>query len=274
VISIDVSKSLFGNGGELKLKVKLEIGRGEFIALMGESGSGKTSFLRILAGLESCIGDIKVDDEVWLNRNLNLPPQKREVGFVFQEYALFENMSVIENLLFVSKDIELAEYLLKIIELKELRDRYPESLSGGQKQRVAIARAIMKKPKLLLMDEPLSALDSSMRLRLQKEIKLLHQKFNMTTIMVSHDLSEVYRLADRVLVLKDGGIVTNKGVDLAMDLSSPPELKAQVVDIDDGFLILSICGTLTKIKDKNYSDCGIGDIIKISISIIDTLPHK
>jgi len=76
------------------------------------------------------------------------------------------------------------------------------------------------------------------------------------------------------LFLKDGGIVTNKGVDLAMDLSSPPELKAQVVDIDDGFLILSICGTLTKIKDKNYSDCGIGDIIKISISIIDTLPHK
>ncbi len=184
-----------------------------------------------------------------MSNDFTLSPQKREVGLIFQEYALFENMSVIENLLFVSKDRELAEYLLKITELVELKSRYPKSLSGGQKQRVAIARAIMKKPKLLLMDESLSALDNNMRLKLQKEIKLLHEKFNMTTIMVSHDSVEVYRLANKVLFLKDGKIITNKDKDVTTSLNSSLKIKAQVVDLDSEFLLLSICGTFTKIRN-------------------------
>jgi molybdate transport system ATP-binding protein len=176
------------------------------VALSGLSGSGKTTLLRILAGLEEARGTIKIDDEIWLDDKYNLPVQKRKIGFVFQDYALFQNMTVIENLLYVSKDKKLANQLLEITELSELKNRLPNTLSGGQKQRVSLCRAMMNKPKLLLMDEPLSALDPNMRTKLQSEILQLHKEFNTTTIMVSHDPSEIYRLSKRVIVLKNGKI--------------------------------------------------------------------
>jgi molybdate transport system ATP-binding protein len=119
------------------------------------------------------------------------------------------NMSVIDNLLYVSKDIKLAKHLLDITELSELKNRAPNTLSGGQKQRVALCRAMMRRPKLLLMDEPLSALDPSMRSKLQNEILTLHKEFHTTTIMVSHDPSEIYRLASRVIVLENGNIIND-----------------------------------------------------------------
>lgn len=209
MIKIDVSKKLHGSNGEMNLNINLEIKQGEFLALAGLSGSGKTTLLRILAGLESANGTLKIDNEYWLNEKYSKDSQKRDIGFVFQDYALFPNFTVLQNLLYVKKDKELAKHLLDMTDMYELKDRYPNSLSGGQKQRVSLCRALMNKPKLLLMDEPLSALDPQMRTKLQNEILTLHKEFNTTTIMVSHDPSEMYRLASRVLVLDYGKIVND-----------------------------------------------------------------
>ncbi|NCB11458.1 MAG: ATP-binding cassette domain-containing protein [Erysipelotrichia bacterium] len=207
MISLNIKKELHGSNGVMNLDINLSLQNGEFVALSGVSGSGKTTLLRVLAGLEEAFGEIIVDGEIWLNEKIKKPIQKRDIGFVFQDYALFPNLSVIDNLLYVKKDKDLAKQLLNLTDLYELKNRYPNSLSGGQKQRVSLCRALMKRPKILLMDEPLSALDSHMRLKLQDEILTLHKEFKTTTIMVSHDPSEMYKLASRVLVLKDGKII-------------------------------------------------------------------
>ena len=208
MISIDIHKKLQGSSANMSLDVKLNIEENSFVAISGKSGSGKTTLLRILAGLEEANGTLHVEDKIWLDAKNSLAVQERNIGFVFQDYALFENMSVEENLLFVNKDKELAKHLLKLTELTELTKRLPNTLSGGQKQRVALCRAFMRRPKLLLMDEPLSALDPSMRAQLQNDILKLHNEFKTTTIMVSHDPSEIYKLASRVIVLEDGKITS------------------------------------------------------------------
>ena len=197
-----ITKPLQGSQGAMLLDVHICIAEGSFTVIMGESGSGKTTLLRVLAGLEKSEGDIRVEGQSWKS----LPPQKREIGFVFQDYALFDNMSVEQNLLFVHEDKALAEKLLSLTELTGLATRNVKSLSGGQKQRVSLCRAMMKKPKLLLMDEPLSALDEKMRIKLQDEIAKLHTAFGTTTLMVSHDAEVSYALADRILVLEQGKI--------------------------------------------------------------------
>lgn len=207
MIRIDINKKLHGVEGEMNLEINLKIKDSEFIALTGESGSGKTTFLRVLAGLEKADGEIIVNDEVWQKDKIFLPPQKRKIGFVFQNYALFPNMSVEKNLLFIHNDKDLAKHLLEITNLTNLKDRLPNSLSGGQKQRVSLCRALMNRPKLLLMDEPLSALDPNLRGKLQNEILTLHKEFKITTIMVSHDLSEIYRLANRAILINLGKII-------------------------------------------------------------------
>ncbi|MCG3682423.1 ABC transporter ATP-binding protein [Aliarcobacter butzleri] len=209
MIEIKINKPLHGSSGTMNLDIDLKINKGEFVALSGLSGSGKTTLLRILAGLENATGTLKIDNEYWLNEKYSKDSQKRDIGFVFQDYALFPNFTVLQNLLYVKKDKELAKHLLDMTDMYELKDRYPNSLSGGQKQRVSLCRALMNKPKLLLMDEPLSALDPQMRTKLQNEILTLHKEFNTTTIMVSHDPSEMYRLASRVLVLDYGKIVND-----------------------------------------------------------------
>lgn len=234
MIDIDIKKKLHGSNGEMHLDVDLTINEGDFLALAGQSGSGKTTLLRILAGLEHSEGRVKVGDEVWQDENVSLATQKRGIGFVFQDYALFPNMTVLENLLFVNKDKKLAVQLLGITDLCELQDRLPNTLSGGQKQRVSLCRAMMNRPKLLLMDEPLSALDPSMRTKLQNEILTLHKAFGTTTIMVSHDPSEIYRLANRVVVLDQGQIMndgTPKEVLLKTSGSQKFSFEGEILDI-------------------------------------------
>jgi len=209
MIKINIDKKLHGASGEMHLNLHLDIEEGSFVAIAGQSGSGKTTLLRILAGLEEAEGKIEVGDEVWLDEGRALAPQKRGIGYVFQDYALFSNMSVEQNLLFVKRDKALANYLMRITELTELKERFPNSLSGGQKQRVALCRAMMNRPKILLMDEPLSALDPVMRTKLQHEILRLHKEFGTTIIMVSHEPSEIYRLASRVLMFALGRVVSD-----------------------------------------------------------------
>ena len=234
MIKIDINKKLHGSSGQMDLDVNLEIKEGDFIALSGQSGSGKTTLLRILAGLEEANGMLQIGDEVWMDENTLLPVQKRKIGFVFQDYALFPNMSVEQNLLFVNKDKELANHLLDMTELSELKNRLPNTLSGGQQQRVSLCRAMMNRPKLLLMDEPLSALDPAMRTKLQNEILALHKEFGTTTIMVSHDPSEIYRLASRVLVLDQGEIINDgraKDVLLKTQGSQKFSFEGELLDI-------------------------------------------
>ncbi len=234
MIRIDINKKLYGSDGEMDLDVNLEVKSGDFMALTGLSGSGKTTLLRILAGLENATGVIEIGNEKWLDRKKILPTQKRKIGFVFQDYALFPNMTVEQNLLFVSKDKKLANHLLEITELTQLKKRIPTTLSGGQKQRVSLCRALMNRPKLLLMDEPLSALDPSMRTKLQNEILQLHKEFQTTTIMVSHDPSEIYRLASRVIVLNQGKIIndgTPKDILLKTSGSQKFSFEGELLDI-------------------------------------------
>lgn len=234
MIKIEIKKELHGSNGVMNLDVNLDIKSKDFVALTGLSGSGKTTLLRSLAGLEKAEGIIKVDNEIWQDEKEFLPVQKRKIGFVFQDYALFPNMTVLENLFFVNKDKELANHLLEITELWELKNRLPNSLSGGQKQRVSLCRALMNRPKLLLMDEPLSALDPSMRIKLQDEILQLHKEFETTTILVSHDPSEIYKLSNRVIVLKDGKIVddgTAKSVLLKTSGSAKFSFEGKLLDI-------------------------------------------
>ncbi len=209
MIHIDIYKKLQGANGNMSLDIHLNIQQGDFLAVGGESGSGKTTLLRIIAGLEKAQGSIKVENNIWQDNATFLPPQKREIGFVFQNYALFPNLTILENLLFVQKDIKLAQKLLEITKLDSLKTRLPHTLSGGQKQRVSLCRAMMRRPKILLMDEPLSALDPTMRTTLQNEILALHKAFNTTTIMVSHDPSEIYKLANKVIILNHGNIINN-----------------------------------------------------------------
>lgn len=209
---IDIIKPLYTADGIIDLKVNKQINKGDFLTLFGKSGSGKTTLLRILAGLETPkSGKIVVDKEIWFDSSekINLSPQKRNVGFVFQDYALFPNMSVRRNLEFALKnknEIKKVDEILEIMEIENLSNMKPELLSGGQKQRVALARTLMTNPKMLLLDEPLSALDTTMRLKLQDELSLIHQKFNITSILVSHDISEVFKLSNRVFKINLGEI--------------------------------------------------------------------
>ena len=234
MIKIAIQKELLGSLGKMDLSINLTIDAQSFVTLSGQSGSGKTTLLRILAGLEKAHGNIVIDGEVWLDSKHSLLPQKRGIGFVFQDYALFPNMSVLDNLLFVKNDKKLAMSLLEMTEMTELYNRVPTSLSGGQKQRVSLCRAMMNRPKLLLMDEPLSALDPSMRTKLQHEILMLHKEFKTTTIMVSHDPSEIYRLSNRVIVLSQGKVVQDgdaKGVLLKTQGSQKFSFEGELLDI-------------------------------------------
>ncbi len=273
MILIDVKKELLGACGEMLLDISLEIEDGEFLVIRGDSGGGKSTFLRILAGLESASGNIRVDGDIWLSSNRFLPPQKREIGFVFQDYALFPNMSVEQNLLFVTKDKELAKYLLEITELLTLKDRYPDSLSGGQQQRVAICRALMRRPKLLLMDEPLSALDPNMRLKLQEQILTLHKEFKTTTVMVSHDLAEIYRLADRVVVMGSGKILditTPNSI-----LSDRLEFRGKVLLLDDKRgAVISIGKNLVNVFLRDNLNISTGDEVMISVDSLSLEVQK
>ncbi|HRW99935.1 MAG TPA: ATP-binding cassette domain-containing protein, partial [Cyclobacteriaceae bacterium] len=205
-----LAKDLRGVSGILKINIDLEIEAGKLVTLYGESGVGKTSILRMISGLlQPDEGLIQVGDATWFDssKKINSKPQKRDVGLVFQDYALFPNMTIRENLEFATdKDDPVIDELLSLMELEDLQDRKSDTLSGGQKQRVALARALVRKPKLLLLDEPLSALDRKMRAKLQEYILSVHRKFELTTILVSHETTEIFKLSDEVLVLKEGSI--------------------------------------------------------------------
>jgi iron(III) transport system ATP-binding protein len=193
-------------------RVSLEIQEGEFVFLLGPSGCGKTTLLRIIAGLEEATEGriIHAGQDI-----TQLPPSKRNFGIVFQSYALFPNLTVYQNVAYgmesrhESKDKIKARVheLLALVRLEDYGDRYPAQLSGGEQQRVALARALAISPGLLLLDEPLSALDARVRANLRIEIARLQRRLGVTTVMVSHDQEEALTMADRVVVMERGRVV-------------------------------------------------------------------
>ncbi len=213
MITINVTKRLTTAEGSILAHFDLTLRKGEFVTLFGTSGAGKTTLLRLIAGLEQPdSGVIDVEGEVWFDsaKKINLSPQQRSIGFVFQDYALFPTMTVRENCLFAAKTQEhrdRIDELIELVELSALAHRLPTTLSGGQKQRVALIRALVRRPQLLLLDEPLSALDPAMRQKLQDELALLHTKLGVTTLLVSHDIAETVKLSHRLASVQKGNIV-------------------------------------------------------------------
>jgi molybdate transport system ATP-binding protein len=213
MITINVTRKLFGANGELSLHFETAIANGELVTLYGPSGAGKTSVLRMLAGLlrpES--GFIRIDDDVWFDsaKSVNIRSQDRDIGIVFQDYSLFPNMTVRGNLEFAlqkGQSTKIVDDMLELTQMTNLHDKKPAVLSGGQKQRVAVAMALVRQPRLLLLDEPLSALDSVMQSKLQDYLLQVHHQFKLTTILVSHDITEVIKMSKRVLVLEEGRIL-------------------------------------------------------------------
>ncbi|MCW3482019.1 ABC transporter ATP-binding protein [Neisseriaceae bacterium JH1-16] len=192
--------------------IQLGLKKGEFVTLLGPSGCGKSTLLRCLAGLtEADQGQIRVDGQ----DITHLAPQKRGIGMVFQHYALFPNMTVAENIAFGLKMLkcpaeEMARRVAEVIRQVELSNKehhYPHELSGGQRQRVALARALVVEPRILLLDEPLSALDARIRRSLREEIRDIQSRLGLTTVFVTHDQEEALTLSDRIFVMNQGRIV-------------------------------------------------------------------
>lgn len=240
VMEIHIEKKLTAEGTALELNVNTRLEAGKISVLYGESGAGKSTLLRIIAGLtQADKGFIRKGNTVWYDSKakINIPPQKRDIGFMFQDYALFPNLTVYENIIFglKTKKTDYARFLIQKFGLHDYKYRKPAKLSGGQKQRVALARALAREPSCLLLDEPLSALDQGMRSSLQKEILKAQEWTHSTTVLVSHDLSEVYRMADHVLHMTRGSIVKEGEPDSVFSdrvLSSKVQISGTIVKIE------------------------------------------
>ncbi len=248
----DVDKTY--DGEQLVVKsLNLDISRGEFLTLLGPSGSGKTTSLMMLAGFETPTeGEIYVDGRPIKN----VPPHQRNIGMVFQNYALFPHMTVAENVAFPlrvrnvtrAETAERVARAMAMIKLETLAQRRPSQLSGGQQQRVALARALVFNPQLVLMDEPLGALDKRLREHMQVEIKRLHQSTGVTVVYVTHDQSEALTMSDRIAVFNDGAIQQVAAPDV---LYEQPENSFVANFIGDN-------NTLTgKVEQRHGSHCSV-----------------
>ena len=273
----------------MKLDLKMHFEEGKLITLYGKSGAGKSTFLMLLAGLMNPEkGYIRMGEEVWTDtaKDIFLPPQKRNIGFVFQEYSLFPNMTVRENLCFglgKGQSKAIIDKLVDIIDLGQLQSRKPNTLSGGQKQRVALARALVSQPKMLLLDEPLSALDHEMRLKLQSYILEVHREFGLTTLLISHDVSEIIRLSDFMIEMDHGNII-RQGNPADMFTNDRVNAKFQFTGevigmVKQDFIVIVtvlIGKDLVKViaNDQEAANLQIGDKVLIASKAFNPIIHK
>ena len=212
MITVKLKKKLMAVSGPIELDVDFEIPDQGITTFFGPSGAGKTSILRMITGLTvPDEGRVDINGEVWFDhhKEINKPIQHRQIGFVSQEQNLFPHMTVLENLCYAlkeKKDERLIDELLEMVGMSALVAQKPSKLSGGQKQRVALIRAILRKPKIFLLDEPLSNLDLPLRSKLQDDILELHKRFKIPMVFVTHDLSEIFKMSRQVFFLEEGKI--------------------------------------------------------------------
>ena len=256
--------------------IDLNIRDGEFLTLLGPSGSGKTTTLRMIAGfIEAEEGSLMFDD----HDMVGVPPRERNIGMVFQSVALFPNMTVYQNVAFGpemaewshEKTVERVEELADLLGIRNLLMRKVSEISGGEAQRVGLARALAKEPFLLLLDEPLSALDPQLRERLQTEIRSIQKKVKVTTIYVTHSQDEAFAISDRVAIINDGRIeqvgtpeeLYDRPVNefVARFLGSGNVLQGIVKQVQAGELCVDIMGVQLLVVGK----CEVGDVVKFSI---------
>lgn len=256
MITINVVKNLFTSRGKIPLHVNMTINKNDFYAFYGASGAGKTTTLRMLAGLtKPDKGEIVVNDHTWFNsdKRINIPAHKRNVGLVFQDYALFPTMSVRKNLEFAAPPkSKMIDSILEMMNLQMLQNFKPSQLSGGQCQRVALARALVRSPEILLLDEPLSALDNELREHLQKLISDIHHTFHLTTVIVSHDVREILKLSTQVAHFTIGQSVKCESIhSFTENIGSDLQIIGIIHDIiDSQNIILRIGNTRTVSKIK------------------------
>lgn len=289
MIEIFLQKKLNASSGDMLLDINTNIEQGQFVTLYGKSGAGKTSTLRIIAGLlNPDLGKISIHGNILLDssQKINLPPQKRKIGFVFQDYALFPNMTILENLSFAlhkNQGKKILDELIEIMEIGDLRNQKPHRLSGGQQQRVAVARALVQKPALLLLDEPLSALDEEMRNKIQKYILQVHREFNLTTILISHDLAEVLKMSDQVLVLDHGKIIqSGNPLDIFSNekLNGNFQVTGEVVSIEkqkSNLILTVLIGkeiAIIMVTQNDHPTLTLGDQILISSPLFEPTIKK
>ena len=269
--------------GDFELKVNFTIPEKGVLGIFGHSGSGKTTLLRCLAGLEKNVrGEIQFNQQVWLKKRKQLKPQSRNIGYIFQDSRLFPHLTVLQNLEYgMKRSIPMNEAnkrsLLQLLNITHLLDRMPSSLSGGEKQRVAIARALLKKPQLLLMDEPMASLDTTHKNEILPYLENLHDKLSIPIVYVSHSLDEVSRLCDNILVLESGKVIYNDNISNALSSIDSPLLKtesavvvlnAKVTHVDVGFGLSTVStdsGTVLHVKGTHRK----GRKLRLRISAAD-----
>lgn len=289
MIEIQIKKELSASSGTIDLSVDLKIEKGQFIAIHGPSGAGKTSILRMLSGLmRPDSGFIQVNNNTWLDtsQKINIAPQNRSIGMVFQEYALFPNMTVKQNLEYAlekGQDKNCVQELIDLTELGDLQNRKPATLSGGQKQRVALARALVRQPSILLLDEPLSALDREMRSKLQDYILQVHQKYQLTTILISHDAGEVIKMADKVFVLESGKITRTgspEEIFTSRQLSGKFQFTGEVLAIEKAdiiYIVHLLIGNQTVqviAQEKEVRELQKGDLVLVASKAFNPVLKK
>jgi ABC-type Fe3+/spermidine/putrescine transport system ATPase subunit len=221
--------------------INLFINEGEIFTILGKSGSGKTTFLRMIAGLETPDnGQITINKKEVFSNNLNLPPKDRSIAVVFQNYALLPHLSIASNITFGS-DVSKAdlEEVLEKTKLKGQENKLPHELSGGQQQRVALARAIITKPKILLLDEPLSNIDTELRVLLRVELKEMIKSFGITALFITHDKEDAFYLSDRIAIMHGGDI---------LQVGSAKEIYHHPADL----YCANFLGKMTKISQNSY----------------------
>lgn len=285
----DIAITLKGDHGAFHLDVDLAVPMHGISALFGPSGCGKTTILRAVAGLNRIPGRIAIGDDIWQNGSEFVPTHRRAIGYVFQEASLFPHLSVRKNLLYgesrSSRDQSRSSYdqrhikfdhIVELLGIDHLVDRSPEHLSGGERQRVSIGRALLSQPRLLLMDEPLSALDRMAKDEILPYFEALHANLKIPILLVTHDISEVERLADHLVLLQQGRLVASGPLN---DVLSAPDsplaarrdfaaiLPATVLRTEaDGIAAIDVAGTEILVLSQSLGD---GEAIRLRIAAGD-----
>jgi molybdate transport system ATP-binding protein len=284
-LSVEVRKRHPG-GPEIAARLSLPLGKHSVTVLFGPSGAGKTTVLRLIAGLDTPdAGSIRCGDEVWYDgaRGIRLPPQKRRVSYLSQDYAIFPHLTVRANVGYGARGWAV-QGLLARFELSELADRYPRQLSGGQLQRVALARALAAQPRLLLLDEPLSALDAPTRLRMRADLRQLLAGVQAPAIVVTHDRNEALALGDSIGIMIDGKLRQAGPVETVFDCPADADVAAavgiesicpaRVVSRSAGLVTVEIAGTRLEAVDTGGARADVFACIRAESVTIERNPSR